>query len=135
MQLAASLPMVRADQRALKQILLNLLSNAIKFTPTGGRIEISAGLAEDGRFMLRVSDSGIGMAAEDIPRALEAFGQIDSSLSRKYDGTGLGLPLVKAFAELHGGTIEIESAMHVGTIVRVLLPRERVIQNPLGPRG
>ncbi len=132
MQLAPSLPMVRADQRALKQILLNLLSNAIKFTPAGGRIEISAGLAEDGRFMLRVSDSGIGMSPEDIPRALEAFGQIDSSLSRKYDGTGLGLPLVKAFAELHGGTIEIDSMPHAGTVVRVLLPRERVIQSALG---
>ena len=134
MQLAASLPMVRADQRALKQILLNLLSNAIKFTPAGGRIEISAGIAEDGRFMLRVSDSGIGMAPEDIPRALEAFGQIDSSLSRKYDGTGLGLPLVKAFAELHGGTIGIDSTPNVGTVVRVLLPRERVIQ-PADHRG
>jgi signal transduction histidine kinase len=130
MQLAPNLPMVRADQRALKQILLNLLSNAIKFTPSGGRIEICAGVAEDGRFLIRVSDSGIGMAPEDVPRALEAFGQIDSSLSRKYDGTGLGLPLVKAFAELHGGTIEIDSALQAGTTVRVLLPGERIIAGP-----
>jgi PAS domain S-box-containing protein len=127
MQLAANLPMVRADQRALKQILLNLLSNAIKFTPSGGRIEIGAGVAEDGRFRLSVSDSGIGMAAEDVPRALEAFGQIDNSLSRRYEGTGLGLPLVKAFAELHGGTIEIDSTVDVGTTVHVLLPKERIL--------
>ena len=127
MQLAPDLPMVRADQRALKQILLNLLSNAIKFTPLGGKIEIGADLAEDGRFALWVSDTGIGMAPEDVPRALEAFGQIDNSLSRKYDGTGLGLPLVKAFAELHGGTIEIDSTRHVGTTIRVFLPAERIL--------
>ena len=130
MLLAAELPLIRADQRALKQILLNLLSNAIKFTPSGGRIEISAGIADDGRFCLRVSDSGIGMAPDEIPRALEAFGQIDSSLSRKYEGTGLGLPLVKAFAELHGGAIEIDSALNVGTTVRVLLPAGRIIRAP-----
>jgi signal transduction histidine kinase len=130
MQLAAELPMIRDDQRALKQILLNLLSNAIKFTPGGGRIEISAGVADDGRFCLRVSDSGIGMAPDEIPRALEAFGQIDSSLSRKYEGTGLGLPLVKAFVELHGGAIEIDSTLHIGTTVRVLLPSERIIRAP-----
>ncbi len=130
MLLSADLPLIRADQRALKQILLNLLSNAIKFTPSGGRIEISAGIAEDGRFCLRVTDSGIGMTPDEIPRALEAFGQIDSSLSRKYEGTGLGLPLVKAFAELHGGVIEIDSALNVGTTVRVLLPAERLIRPP-----
>jgi two-component system cell cycle sensor histidine kinase PleC len=67
------------------------------------------------------------MAAEDVPRALEAFGQIDNSLSRRYEGTGLGLPLVKAFAELHGGAIEIDSAVDVGTTVRVLLPKERIL--------
>lgn len=127
MQLAANLPMVRADQRALKQILLNLLSNAIKFTPPGGRIEIGARIVEDGRFLMFVTDTGIGMAPEDVPRALEAFGQIDNSLSRKYEGTGLGLPLIKAFAELHGGTIEIETVPHVGTTVRVFLPAERVL--------
>ncbi|GIK96546.1 MAG: hypothetical protein BroJett029_07550 [Alphaproteobacteria bacterium] len=130
MQLDPALPMVRADQRALKQILLNLLSNAIKFTPLGGRIEVGARIAEDGRLMLFVTDTGIGMAAEDVPRAFEAFGQIDNSLSRKYDGTGLGLPLVKAFAELHGGTVEIETVPHVGTTVRVYLPADRVLSAP-----
>ena len=126
-QLPASLPMVRAETRALQQHLLNLLSNAIKFTPGGGRIEIGAGVAEDGRFFVSVSDTGIGMSPEDVPRALEAFGQIDNSLSRKYEGTGLGLPLVKAFAELHDGTIEIDSTPLVGTTVRVLLPKDRVL--------
>jgi signal transduction histidine kinase len=76
-----------------------------------------------------VRDTGIGMAPEDIPRALEPFGQIDSRLARKYEGTGLGLPLSKALVELHGGKLEIESEPGVGTTVTVLLPPERIVQD------
>jgi signal transduction histidine kinase/HAMP domain-containing protein len=115
------LPMVDGDATRLRQVLLNLLSNAIKFTPAGGEIVVAARCVGD-RVSLIVRDSGIGMAAKDIPKAFEPFGQIDSSLARKYGGTGLGLPLSKMFAELHGGGLAIESAPGVGTIVTVTLP-------------
>lgn len=121
------IPPVRADGRKLKQILLNLLQNAVKFTPEGGTIRIDADLTSDQSLRISVADTGIGMKAEDIPRALERFGQIDSSLSRRFDGAGLGLPLSKALVELHGGTLNIESAPGQGTIVVVALPRERLL--------
>ncbi|HLJ19041.1 MAG TPA: HAMP domain-containing sensor histidine kinase [Stellaceae bacterium] len=121
------LPRVRADVRRIKQILLNLLSNAVKFTPRGGKIEIRATLRVDGALALTVSDTGIGMAAADIPRALERFGQIDDRLERRYEGTGLGLPLASKLVELHGGTLEIDSRVGVGTRVTIVLPASRVI--------
>jgi len=125
-RLAPELPPVRADGRVLKQILLNLLSNAVKFTAPGGTITVGAALDGDG-LSLSVADTGIGMAAADIPRALAAFGQVDSALNRKYEGTGLGLPLVKALTELHGGLLDLESELGVGTTATVRLPRERMI--------
>jgi PAS domain S-box-containing protein len=121
------LPLLRADARSLKQILLNLVSNAIKFTPSGGRIVISAD-ADEGTFNLTVADSGIGMTPDGVKKALEAFGQVDSSLSRKYEGTGLGLPLTRALVELHGGRLEIDSALGDGTRVTALFPPERIIR-------
>ena len=121
------LPRVRADERRIKQILLNLLSNAVKFTPRGGKIEIRATLRADGALTLTVSDSGIGIAAADIPKALERFGQIDDRLERRYKGTGLGLPLASKLIELHGGTLEIESRVGTGTRVTIVLPASRVI--------
>ena len=121
------LPRVRADARRIKQILLNLLSNAVKFTPRGGKIEIRATLRPDGALELTVSDSGIGMAAADIPKALERFGQIDDRLERRYEGTGLGLPLASKLIELHGGTLEIDSRVGAGTRVIIVLPASRVI--------
>lgn len=110
-----------ADQQKLKQILINLISNAIKFTPEGGRIKLTAERRE-GWTDIRVSDEGIGMQPEDIPSALTAFKQIDSTLGRKFEGTGLGLPLAARFAELHGGKLEIDSAPGEGTTVTVRLP-------------
>ncbi len=124
------LPLLRADARSLKQILLNLVSNAIKFTPSGGRILISAD-ADGESFDLIIADSGIGMTAEGVKKALEAFGQVDSSLSRKYEGTGLGLPLTRALVELHGGRLEIDSALGDGTRVTASFPAERIIHGPL----
>ena len=120
------LPALYADQRALKQILLNLLSNAVKFTPDGGEITVTAGVAGDGCAELSVTDTGIGIAEENIETVLSNFGQVDTSLSREYEGTGLGLPLVKWLAKLHGGTLRIESKVDAGTTVTVSFPAERV---------
>jgi len=124
--LAEPLPPVRADEVALKQILSNLLSNAVKFTPTGGIVTAGALVAEDGRLLLFVRDTGIGMRAEDIPKAMEPFRQIEGSLSRNAGGVGLGLPLVRALVDLHGGELVLESAPGEGTVARVLLPAERL---------
>jgi PAS domain S-box-containing protein len=115
-----------ADGQKLLQVLLNLLSNAIKFTPAGGRVSLSAGLDGDRGFRLSVSDTGIGMSPEDQQVALSPFGQVDSSLARRYEGTGLGLPLSKALVDLHGGRLEIDSAPEDGTTVHVVLPGARV---------
>jgi signal transduction histidine kinase len=123
----SALPAVRADERLLKQILSNLMSNAIKFTPKGGSAIIIARMVTNG-IVLSVKDTGIGMTAEQIPRAMERFGQVDNSLSRRFEGTGLGLPLVKAFTELHGGTFAIESEFGVGTTAIVRLPASRIVQ-------
>jgi signal transduction histidine kinase len=123
--LPPDLPMLVGDELRLKQIVLNLLSNAVKFTPAGGRVALSAAVAPDGSLALRVSDTGIGMKPEEIPIALEPFRQIDSAHTRRYEGTGLGLPLARTLAELHGGSLER------GTTVTVRLPAERL----LGGRG
>ena len=122
----ASLPQLWADERRLKQVVLNLLSNAVKFTPAGGSVSVRAFAGKDGlRFAVR--DTGIGMDAAGIELALRPFGQVDSSLARKYSGTGLGLPLSKAIAELHGGTLEIASRPGEGTDVTVAFPLHRII--------
>ena len=113
-----------ADAAKLRQVLINLLSNAIKFTDPGGSVGISADATPDGAVTIRVVDSGIGMSAQEIPIAFTAFGQVDNRLARRYEGTGLGLPLSKALVQLHGGTIDIESAPGDGTTVIVRLPKE-----------
>jgi len=119
-------PLLRFDPIRFRQILLNLMSNAVKFTPAGGHVSVSASVAKDA-IVIAVADTGIGMRREDIAIALKPFRQIDSALSRRFDGTGLGLPLAKALTELHGGTLEIESAPGEGTTVRLRLPHERII--------
>jgi PAS domain S-box-containing protein len=126
-ELPDDLPRLNADERKLKQVLLNLMSNAIKFTPEGGSVELTACRADDGSFVFEVSDTGIGIAAEDIPRAFAPFEQVDSRLSRQFEGTGLGLPLSAGFVKLHGGRLELKSEPGVGTRAIVTLPRERVI--------
>ncbi|HEY1709383.1 MAG TPA: ATP-binding protein [Rhizomicrobium sp.] len=122
-----ALPLVRADRRRIRQILLNLMSNATKFTHPGGSVHVSARVTSDG-MTISVADTGIGIAKEDIPKALERFGQVDSRLARKYQGTGLGLPLAKQLTELHGGNFELKSAEGVGTTVTFTLPPERIVQ-------
>ncbi len=120
-EIEEELPLIDGDATRLRQVLLNLLSNAIKFTAAGGRVVVSAGRGIDA-VELAVSDTGIGMAPEDIPKALEPFGQIESSTTRKYGGTGLGLPISKMFTEQHGGRLQIESTLGRGTTVTVRLP-------------
>ena len=117
-----------ADGKKVKQVLLNLLSNAVKFTPEGGHITITLwqDLLENS-ISVEVKDSGIGIAPKDISKALAPFGQVDSALSRKYEGTGLGLPLTKKFVEIMGGTFQIASEEGKGTTIRFSLP----IDNPI----
>ena len=124
---AENLPSLRGDPRKLRQVLINLLSNAVKFTPRGGRIVVDAAREADGGILLRVRDTGIGMAALDIALALTPFKQIDSSLARKYEGAGLGLPLARNLMEMHGGTLEVTSEPGQGTIVTCRFPPARVV--------
>jgi signal transduction histidine kinase len=118
------LPALNGDDRRLKQILLNLVSNAVKFTPAGGRVEIRVAADASG-FRFVVADNGIGIAKSDLETAMRPFGQIDSSLARRYEGTGLGLPLARSMTELHGGRLDIESEPGTGTTVTVWLPPAR----------
>ncbi len=118
--------LVKCDPVRMKQVLLNLLSNAIKFTDPGGTVSFSAEHFEDG-LRFTVKDNGIGMNQADVPRALQPFAQIDSGISRKYEGTGLGLPITAGIIELHGGKLEIESAVGVGTTVSFTIPTERLL--------
>ena len=117
---------VWGDEKKFKQIALNLLSNAIKFTPKGGNVTLSIGIDGDGGFELRVADTGIGIAADDLEKALAPFSQVDNAQQRNHDGTGLGLPISRALAELHGGSLEMESEPGLGTTVTVRLPSERL---------
>ena len=113
---------VEGDAPKLRQMLLNLLSNAMKFTPAGGAVRVAVSAGGAARASLSVSDTGIGMKPDDIPVALAPFGQIDAGLSRSYEGTGLGLPLTKAFAELHNAAFEIVSEPGEGTTVTLRFP-------------
>ncbi|MBT4770163.1 MAG: hypothetical protein HOO00_06510 [Rhodospirillaceae bacterium] len=122
-----NLPGLIADERKLKQIFINLVSNAIKFTPEGGEVSVEAEMDSSGSLALSVVDTGIGIAEENIPRAMAPFGQIDASLDRKYEGTGLGLPLTNALVDLHEGTLSIESIVDKGTRVIITLPSSRIV--------
>ncbi len=125
--LEGKLPNILADERKLKQILLNLLSNAVKFTPKGGRVSVQAKADAETGFRISVSDTGIGIARENFNTVLSPFGQVDSALARKFDGTGLGLPLAKSLAELHGGTLNLESVIGSGTTVTIQFPPRRLV--------
>jgi signal transduction histidine kinase/HAMP domain-containing protein len=119
---------VQADRGRVRQVLLNLLSNAIKFTPEGGRITVAAGPVNGGggsEVRIAVTDTGIGIAAEDQPKLFQEFSQLDASPSRKYEGTGLGLALSRRLIELHGGAIGVESEMGKGSTFWFTLPQAR----------
>ncbi len=124
------LPRLWADERSVRQILLNLLSNAVKFTPPQGRVTVSAELSRDGpnaghAIVLSVSDTGIGIAPENIEKAMAPFGQVGDPVAGGQKGTGLGLPLVQRLVEIHGGTLRIASEVGKGTTVTVKFPPER----------
>jgi len=120
------LPELRGDERKIKQILWNLLSNAVKFTPPGGRVEISASAFRYAGLTIAVSDTGIGIAHEHLPKIMQPFVQVDSSLARRHQGSGLGLPLVVAMMKLHGGTLDVESVLDQGTTMIINFPHERI---------
>ncbi len=115
------------DRGRLRQAILNLMSNAAKFTPEGGTARLSAFCAADKQVAISISDTGIGMREEDIPVALAPFGQIDSSRSRRYEGTGLGLTLARAIVELHCGEMRIDSTPGEGTTVAIFLPAADIV--------
>jgi len=122
----AHLPALRADELRIKQILLNLLSNAVKFTPAGGQVWVILRRMSN-RLEMVVGDTGIGMAPEDIPKAMAPFGQIERVLSRSHEGTGLGLPLVKALCDLHEAGLDVASVPGVGTVITVSFAADRLI--------
>ena len=122
-----NLPRLRADAKKIRQILLNLMTNAIKFTQKGGMVTVTVWARSGSGYVLQVADTGIGISLEDIPKALGVFGQVDSSFSRKHEGTGLGLPLTKSLAELHGGSLDLQSQPGVGTTVTIRFPAERLV--------
>ncbi len=126
-EVPCDLPDLYADGRSLTQTLINLLANAVKFTPEGGVIGVAAGLDESGGLWISVRDTGIGMSADEVRLALSAFGQVDSGLDRKFEGTGLGLPISAALVEQHGGTLDIESVPGTGTRVTIAFPAKRVV--------
>jgi len=120
------LPLLRVDERRTKQILLNLLSNAVKFTEPGGSVVAKAKLTQNGEMEITVSDNGIGMDADEVKKALTRFGQADSGLDRKHEGTGLGLPLTRKLLELHDGKLRIESKKNKGTVATAVFPSYRL---------
>jgi two-component system cell cycle sensor histidine kinase PleC len=119
-----------ADRRALMQVLLNLLSNAIKFTKPGGSVEVKC-LRELGGVALIVSDTGVGIPQDKINIVTKPFEQVDSELTRSHEGSGLGLAITKDLIELHGGTLEIDSEVGVGTTVTVMLPEKLPESRPV----
>ncbi|WP_418208638.1 ATP-binding protein, partial [Azospirillum humicireducens] len=122
---------LRGDDRRIRQILLNLIANGVKYTPSGGSVTLSAAL-DDGVPVIRVTDTGLGIPAEDVERVLQPFVRVDSAANRGIDGAGLGLPLTKRLVELHGGTLALRSTLGVGTTVTVCLPAARLL--PPEPR-
>ena len=122
LQIDKTLPLVLADPLRLKQILINLLSNAVKFTPEWGRIRLEAKVDNMQLVQISISDSGVGMTAEEIATAMRPFGQVESGFSKRHEGTGLGLPIAHALAQLHGGELTVNSKKGAGTRVSFTIP-------------
>ena len=114
------------DERKMKQIVINLLSNAVKFTPAGGRIDVRWHIVEGRCCELTICDTGIGIGPDDLTRVLQPFAQAESGLNRRYEGTGLGLPLTRGLVELHGGSFRLESELGQGTEAIIEFPLSRV---------
>jgi signal transduction histidine kinase len=123
------LAFIRADERRMRQVLINLLANAVKFTPPGGHVGLTMRRVEKG-LLIEVSDTGIGIPADKLDLAMEPFAQVESDTNRSYQGTGLGLPLAKRLVKLHGGTLSLQSQVNSGTVVSIILPPERLVDDP-----
>ena len=128
--IAAPLPKFKGDELKFKQIVLNLLSNAIKFTPKGGSVTLEAEVEHDGALRVAVADTGIGIAPEDQAKVMAPFIQVESAQSRKYEGTGLGLPISQAMANLHGGEVSLSSELGAGTTITLRFPASRTERAP-----
>jgi len=128
-EMSGGLPSVLGDERAIKQILINIVGNAMKFTDPGGKVVVELHRV-DGDLELAVRDTGIGISTKDLARIFEPFVQVESELNRRFEGTGLGLPLVKKLVELHGGRIDLESVPNQGTRVSVVFPSKRLVDPP-----
>ncbi|MGB8274997.1 MAG: ATP-binding protein [Alphaproteobacteria bacterium] len=123
MDIAPNFPVLKTDEKRLKQVILNLVTNAIKFTPPGGNVTVKAWAdPKEGAFILIVSDTGIGIAPEKLELVMKPYGQVKSKQSEKHQGTGLGLPLTKRIVDRLGGRLEIHSQVGVGTAVRLVFP-------------
>lgn len=125
----ADVPSLNVDVRRIKQVMLNLLSNSVKFTEEGGDVHILTALNDQKYPTLIVSDTGVGMTEEEIVMAMSQFGQVDTGVGRKHEGTGLGLPLAKELTELHDGEFLVESEKGKGTTIRIIFPKERIVQS------
>lgn len=123
------MPMVWADEKSMRQVFLNLLSNAVKFTPSGGEIKVKLGWTAGGGQYLSIKDNGPGIAEEEIPIVLAAFGQGSIAIKSAEQGTGLGLPIVQAILAKHGGEFVLKSKLREGTEGIAILPRERVLES------
>jgi signal transduction histidine kinase len=121
------LPHVRGEERRLQQALNHLLSNAVKFTEAGGTVSVGASLEADGRLLMFVRDTGIGVPEADIERVFELFTQFDGTLARRFEGAGLGLYVSRALVAGHGGALSLRSALGAGTTAEIRLPAERLI--------
>lgn len=126
-EIPGNLPAMRADERKLKQCLINVLSNAIKFTDEGGSVVLKAWCSEGDGYVFRVTDTGVGIALDDIAEVLTPFRQVDSFVARENEGTGLGLPLAKALVEQHGGSLDLQSEPGVGTTITLRFPATRTV--------
>ena len=116
-----------AEERRLQQALNHLLSNAVKFTEAGGTVSVGASLEADGRLLMFVRDTGIGIPEADIERVFEPFTQLDSTLARRFEGAGLGLYVSRALVAGHGGELSLRSVPGAGTTAEIRLPAERLI--------
>ena len=121
------LPLLQADERRLQQVLNHLLSNAVKFTESGGMVTVIARVQPDGRLLIAVSDTGIGIPVVDLERVFEPFTQLDSSLARRFQGAGLGLYVSRALVVGHGGELTLSSMPGKGTTAEIRLPANRLI--------
>jgi len=123
-EVSPDLPLLHGDQRLFRQMLINLWTNAVKFTPENGRVTVKAAINEQGELAISLIDTGIGMSPEDIPKALATYEQTDSG--RNKEGTGLGIPLSRRMAELHGGRLELQSELGTGTTATIIFPAGRL---------